>query len=142
MPASLMTLRAWLVAAAVVLAVLAAVRALRARAPVHEELARDDQAVLEELARAGSRLDQPHPIDHFLYFPSEERAARAAEMLRRDGFTTRVDAPLGGTTSWKLTATRAYVPTAGAITSTRRRMNALAASLGGEFDGWESPVVR
>lgn len=105
------------------------------------ELHAEDQQVLGSLRRAGSDLSLPHPIHHYLYFPKEAAARRAAKALRAEGYDVRVR--LGADeVNWLVLASRAAVPEPEAVAATTSWMENLAALLGGEYDGWEAEVVR
>src|SRR5262245_36668716 len=95
---------------------------VESRNPPHE----DDLERLAELREQGSRLRLPHPVRAFLSFPGERAAREAADLLRREGFTSAVRAGPDG--SWAVTAIRRLVPTPGAITRLREQMEALAAA--------------
>ena len=101
----------------------------------------EDRAVLEQLRQAGSDLSRPHPIDHYLYFPKEDAARSAANVLRGEGY--RVDVRVGADeVNWLALASHSIVPTPQTIAETTARMEKLAASLGGEYDGWQAAVVK
>ena len=50
-----------------------------------------DALTLDQLKRAGSDLDKPHPMEFFLYFPTEESARQASVTLEVQGFDVAVD---------------------------------------------------
>lgn len=49
-----------------------------------------DTAVIEQLRAAGSDLSKPHPLQFYLYVPTEEAAKRAAVVLSRQEFQVGV----------------------------------------------------
>src|SRR5258708_19897000 len=53
-----------------------------------------DQRVLDQLKKAGSHLDKPHTIEFFVYLPTEDKAKKAAELVKKEGCKFHVE--LGG----------------------------------------------
>jgi hypothetical protein len=100
-----------------------------------------DAKVLEQLKKAGSNLSKPHPLEFFLYFPREQAARKAADQLRAKRFTATVDRAAQGD-SWLCFATKTMVPELAALQRIRADFNAVAEALGGEYDGWGTPVVK
>jgi len=97
--------------------------------------------VLEQLRRAGSDINRTHEFDFFLYFPTAVAARTAAARARRSEFSTRVaPAPVGK--GWLCRAKISVVPDLAPWHEIGRFFTQLAASLEGEFDGWESEVVK
>jgi hypothetical protein len=79
--------------------------------------------------------------DFYLYFPSQERAQRAAETLRSEGYAvaTRLGAD---ETNW-LALASLDTPrqlSRGDLDEIEKRLFALADSIGGEYDGFERDV--
>jgi len=100
-----------------------------------------DLAVIQQLANAGSDLSKPHPIEFFLYFPSEQLAQSAAAQVRQAGFQAKVE--LGAEKkNWLCLATKSLVPAHAALVAIRAQFEELASNLGGEYDGWGTPVVQ
>lgn len=91
----------------------------------------NDAGVLAQLARAGSDLSKPHPIDFYLYLPTGEPAQTAAAHLRRQGFDATVERAGRGPT-WLCLAKKSMVPSLPAIKTARAELDGLARSLGGE----------
>ena len=97
--------------------------------------------MLEKLREAGSDLTQPHALDFFLYLPTESAAHEANAQLHEMGF--RVSVGRSATNdSWLCEAHKSMVPTLAAVIDLRARFTALAASLGGEYDGWGTEVTK
>ncbi len=46
-----------------------------------------DGQVIDQLQKAGSRLDQPHDIEFFFYFPTEAQATRIGQMLADEEYS-------------------------------------------------------
>ena len=100
----------------------------------------DDSDVIAALQSAGSDLSKPHPIDFFLYFPSQSSADQVSKTLAAQGDSTSVEA--SEDSQWLVLANRQLVPTDSALAKIRSDLTALASAQGGEYDGWESMVVR
>jgi regulator of RNase E activity RraB len=110
------------------------------REPEKKELG-PDQQVLDQLSAAGSNLERPHPIEFFLYFPTEELANRAASEIKAEGFNVKVE--LGADkSSWLCLATRQMTPRYEDLTRIRKRFDEIARKFQGEYDGWGTPVVK
>jgi len=101
-----------------------------------------DDLTLRQLENAGADLRKETEMLFFLYFPTEGHARSAANVARREGFDARVMAPPPGFTEWNTRLTRRMVPTRPTIKAMRARLEELAASLGGDFDGWEAAVTK
>ena len=99
-----------------------------------------DDLTLRALADAGANLARETETLFFLYFPTEAHARSAANVAQREGFAAKVSAPVQGHSEWLCRLTREMVPSRAAIKATRARLEELATSLGGEFDGWEAAV--
>jgi hypothetical protein len=100
-----------------------------------------DQQVLDQLRGAGSNLEKPHPVEFFLYFPTEELADRAAGEIKAEGFDIKVE--LGADkSSWLCQATKQMIPRYEDLTRIRKRFDEIARKFQGEYDGWGTPVVK
>lgn len=100
-----------------------------------------DQQVLEQLRAAGSDLSKPHEMEFYLYFPTEEAAQQAGMKLEVDGFDGEVRrAP--NRADWLCLVYKQMVPERAKLAALRKRFNALARELGGEYDGWETSIVQ
>jgi len=102
-----------------------------------------DVEVLENMRQHGSDMSRPHPIDYYLYFPVEEQARAAASSLQGVGYDIlRVEVGAGADGKWLVLAQKTLVPSAEDVIASTDQMEALAARHGGEFDGWEAPILR
>lgn len=109
--------------------------------PAQQDVADNpDAQVLEQLRDAGSDLTKPHPVQFFLYFPTEASAREAAGQIG-ELYQITVDRAADGP-DWLVLAERSLVPTLSAFTEARERFEAVALRLGGEYDGWGAGVVR
>ncbi len=115
-----------------------------------EELAAQSQEELaEELAAEEQTAGREPPPEHFLYFPTAAAAQEAARRLRAKGYkrvavrdpdseyfedeTPPGTQPLGR--EWQVVASGTVPPPGDPIEDTREHLEALAESLGGEYDG-------
>ena len=100
-----------------------------------------DEAVLNQLRKAGSDLSKPHPVEFFLYFPSQDFAERAKTHVQSAGFAAKVEHAAQGET-WLCFATKSAVPELATMQKIRKDLGALATSLSGVYDGWGTSVVK
>ena len=100
-----------------------------------------DQQVLDQLKAAGSDLTKPHNIEFFLYFPSEQKANEAGTQLKKEGLSIEVRGA-AVSSDWLCFGKKEMIPKHSELVRLRRVFEALAKKLGGEYDGWGSPVVR
>ena len=115
------------------------------------ELVAADQATLAAEPEAPA---EESPMRHVLYFPTEAAAERAATRLRAAGYaeiavrppeseyfedeTPPGTRPLGR--DWQVLASGDMPPPGEPFGDTREHLEALAESLGGEYDGWEFAI--
>ena len=111
----------------------------RLRAPVGSPEA--DAQTLRALRDAGADLAKPTEVHYYLYFPTRAAAERAAAAARTPEVATAVREGAEGTT-WLCLATAHMVPSDSAIRAATTRLQALAESLGGTYDGWEAAVTQ
>jgi hypothetical protein len=100
-----------------------------------------DEAVLIQLKKAGSDLSKQHRIEFFLYFPTQPVAEQAATQIRTESFNVKVK-PAAQGSDWLCFTTKTKSPDLAALQKIRHDFNTLAASLGGIYDGWGTPVVK
>jgi len=99
-----------------------------------------DALALGELGKL-SDLSKVHRVEFFVYLPSESAAREAAQRIGARGFTVEVR-PGAKSKDWLCLAVKPMVPELEALRRIRADFDELAGSLGGEYDGWGSPVVR
>ena len=101
-----------------------------------------DLLVLEQLVKAGADLTQPRHVLHFLYLPDRDRAGLAAEDATARGFEVSVREPLPGyAEQWTVVCERHdVVLDPEHVRDTTDYFEALAATHGGDYDGWEASV--
>ena len=102
---------------------------------------RGDQQVLDQLREVGSNLSLPHSIEHFLYFPEEAAAREVASALAAEGYRAEARPGADGK-DWLVLASHTVVPSPRQVATNTLRMEKLAASFGGEYDGWGAGVVK
>jgi hypothetical protein len=100
-----------------------------------------DGLVLVQLRKAGSNLSKPHGIEFFLYFPTQVVAEQAAARIRDTGFEVEVE-PAAKGENWLCLATKKMVPDLVVLQKIRGEFNNLAIQLGGDYDGWGTPVEK
>ena len=114
-------------------------RATRVAAAVDLDVADPDAEVLEQLSAAGSDLSKEHRLEFFLVLPTESAAREAATQIRSMGFEAEAVAATPEA-SWVCLASKSMAPHLQTLKALRTQFDAIAASLGGEYDGWGSPV--
>ena len=100
-----------------------------------------DAAVIDQLSAAGSDISKPHTIEFFTYFPAEDTAKTACGSLADNGFSVAVHFN-ALTDEYLCFATMEVVPTLEEMHRLRSELETLASELGGEYDGWGTPVVE
>lgn len=100
-----------------------------------------DQMVLEQLKKAGSDLSKPHNLEFFIYFSTKVDAMEIAQRIKEAGFAVDVKQAAQGP-GWLCVATKMMIPELAALQKIRRDFSTLAATKRGEYDGWETAVVK
>ena len=100
-----------------------------------------DQQVLDELRKAGSDLNKPHKIDFYLYFPTKEKANTAAEEISKQGLSADVRTAATGS-DWLCLGRKEMVPKHADLVGLRRFFEEITKKRNGEYDGWETAVVK
>jgi hypothetical protein len=101
----------------------------------------EDADAIAELKEAGVDLSEPQMIAFSFYLPSRQAAEKVASKLIGQGFKTRM-VPAGGGKDYVLYARKRIVVTEPAMLEWRKRFEALAQSVQGEYDGWGSSSPR
>ena len=114
-------------------------RRATAAAPVGS--AEADTQTLLALRDAGADLTKATEVNFYLYFPTREAAERAANSAQTPDLAAKVREGADGK-SWLCRVSGQMVPSESAIRAASIRLQALAATLGGEYDGWEAAVTR
>ena len=96
--------------------------------------------VLTQLRRDGSDTSKPHGFDFYLYFPTETTARQASQRLAKE---YRVDVrPAAKGPTWLCLAKTTLTPDTAPLAEIGSLFSQLAQEFRGEFDGWESDVVK
>lgn len=102
-----------------------------------------EMRVLQQLMNAGDKMEKPRPIEHTLLLPGREAANQAKKSLERKGFTVvnetndpNEELPI------RLTIQRVDPATPEHIMELSDQIFELTTDLDGEYDGWQSPIVR
>ena len=98
-----------------------------------------DRQTLNALQKAGADLTKPTEVSFYLYFPTQAAAADAAARAQTQELPARV-VPGTESKAWLCLVSGMMVPTELAIRAASTRLQAVATSLGGEYDGWEAAV--
>jgi len=128
---------AWL-AVAIALAAILLVRVRRPGSGTSAP-ADKDEVTLNQLAKAGSDLSQPHLPEFFLYLPTEEDARAVAARFTAMGFSADVHAAARGS-DWSCVLKKSMVLTPDTLRQLRREFTEVASAHGGEYDGWGAEV--
>jgi hypothetical protein len=97
----------------------------------------DSEAILQLMQ--ASKIDVPHSILHYLYFPSEISSITVTSVLRESGFL--VEQRLGADCSnWLVLAQHDIIPSEENVSTARAKMEDVAKRYGGEYDGWEAEM--
>ena len=114
-------------------------RATRVAAAVDLDVADPDAEVLAQLTEAGSDLFEERQLEFYLVLPTEGSAREAATQIRSMGFAAEAVSATPEA-SWVCMASKSMVPQLQTLKRLRTQFDAIAVSLGGEYDGWGSPV--
>jgi regulator of RNase E activity RraB len=100
-----------------------------------------DRRVVDELKKAGDRLEHPRPIDHFATFTREVHArsyAGACQGLRFEVEARELDDGSG----WSVRATRVDPAELSHVHEVATSLLLLAEEHDGKYDGWGCPVKK
>lgn len=100
-----------------------------------------DRRVVDELKKAGDRVEHARPIDHFATFAREAHArsfAEACEALRFEVEARELD----DGSAWSVRATRADAAELAHVHEVATSLLLLAEEHDGKYDGWGCPVQK
>lgn len=103
-----------------------------------------NRRVVDHLTAEGDNLSQPREIVHWLYFPSEHARNQLVDQMEGEGFTTepfQTEKP-DDEFSFGLRLVRRDSAALDLLDPLVADLFLRAQSCGGEYDGWESPVVK
>ncbi len=106
-----------------------------------EELEQKDraEAQVRRASQSPSGETSDKPMRHYLYFPEKSSAENAGQRLRRRGFSVEVSLGADGE-NWLALATGTPSKGGEEMEKLRDEIEALAAELDGDYDGWELAV--
>ncbi|HKP23860.1 MAG TPA: ribonuclease E inhibitor RraB [Dongiaceae bacterium] len=102
-----------------------------------------NEDVIAVLIENGDALDQPRPIEHWAYFPTEEGRARFIAYIepRYANIACSLN-PMSAGKEYGVTFSHTGTPDADSITEITSALSLAAESCGGDYDGWETQVIR
>lgn len=102
-----------------------------------------NRKVCEQLESRGDSLDQPREIDHWIYFRGPIQREQFRVRSEEIGFRTRgiTDAP-SREAAYGIQVYRVDLPSYNAIDDVTFPLFRLAQEFGGEYDGWETVVLK
>jgi len=103
----------------------------------------EDLRVIEQLENRGDAVSQPRKVEHWAYFKDEASASAFAQWAAGDRFTLAAK-PAQKTQdgTYRVRLFHHGTMQIDDISSHTIALRRKAAELGGEYDGWESPVVE
>jgi hypothetical protein len=102
-----------------------------------------DNRVLTALAEHGDSAETPRKIEHFAYFSTRRAAEQYATWVRENGFDVEeLLLPSSATDRHGVRFSHIGAAVPLAITEKTSLAEAGAEQLGGEYDGWETMIVR
>jgi hypothetical protein len=97
--------------------------------------------VLTQLRRDGSDTSKPHGFDFYLYFPTETAARQVGQRLTQSSYRVEVR-PAAKGPAWLCLAKTTLTPDTAPLAEMGTLFSQLAQEFHGEFDGWESDVLK
>jgi regulator of RNase E activity RraB len=108
--------------------------------PKNKDLSPDGQ-VIQQLKNAGSNLSKEHPVEFFIYAPNKEAAESIVARIEIDGFKSKVEKSESDEL-WLVFAVKLMIPNEQKLLKIRAYLEKVASSVGGEYDGWGTPIVK
>lgn len=100
-----------------------------------------DGQVINQLKEAGSNLSKEHPVEFFIYAPSQGAAEVISRAIAKDGFISKLEKSADNE-SWLVYAVKNIVPSEDKMISIRNKFEKIVADVGGEYGGWGTPIVK
>lgn len=91
--------------------------------------------MIRNIARWGGDPDKEHPVEFFMYFPSEHAAVQAEVDMMNLQFFTKVTQN-GDKPNWELYAMKSMKVTTERISGMNQWLEQLAGRYRGKYDGW------
>ena len=103
----------------------------------------ENQRVADALIESGDALAEPRPIQHWAYFPTEEGRAQFIALIGQQfsGIDSHMN-PISRGNEHAVTFWHTGVPDSDSMTEITGMLSLAAESCGGEYDGWETQVIR
>ncbi len=102
-----------------------------------------NQKVIMALQRAGDKLDKARTIDHWAYFKSDADRICFITYLTKNRFKVIAKENTGSTAlPYKIQFSRMDKPDPGSITKITLALRKQAGKCQGEYDGWETVVIK
>ena len=105
-----------------------------------EDMANRD--VLISLLKAGDDLSKARQVDHWLYFPSDKSRKAFITFAKKQGFKIEETGKAEGKLSFKLRISRTDKVDPSSINALTLELKKEAKKQGGEYDGWETFVMK
>lgn len=100
-----------------------------------------DDAVIKNLNRIGDNLEEERNVDFYLYFDLEHEAYAVGTELAKYLFKTNISYT-SFSNQWLLLASKTMMVTTSRLIEIGNWMEELAAQNDGNYDGWETMVVK
>src|SRR6185436_19394944 len=97
--------------------------------------------VLAQLRREGSDTSKPHRFNFYLYLPTEAAARQAGQRLAKSDYLVEIR-QAATDTNWLCLAKRTLTPDTAPLAGIGTLFRKLAEEFQGDFDGWESDVIK
>lgn len=99
--------------------------------------------VLEALRERGDVLEVPRPVRHWALFPDQVTRDKFVARMAPDGFATEsaTGPDPGQALPFAVCLLRTHTPLPGDVDPITLALRRAARDFGGEYDGWESPVM-
>ncbi len=101
----------------------------------------NDLMVIEQLEENGDVLTEPREIEHLAYFPTRGAMEAFIEWLGENGFDV-MDADAGGEGRFAVEFSKVSAIEIDAIYEQTCGATVAAEELGGEYDGWQTRVIK
>lgn len=100
-----------------------------------------DAMVIAALLQHKSNITKPHDIDFFFYMPTQEIAENFSTVLKQDGYNTTISSSEAGDL-WCIQGKKSFIPSLSTMENLTIQLGKLAASYGGQYDGWGTNIVK
>jgi hypothetical protein len=129
------------IAAALIAGIVWRPRPLERESLATDKNAEADTRTLRALLQSGADLNKETDVEFYLYFRTRQAAERAAHSVQLQEFSATVSLRADGK-KWLCLLKGRMAPTEKAIRLASTRLQGLADSLEGDYDGWEAKVTR